>query len=45
MTPTIALKEVEYEQPLADSEGAICSTKHAWARVPPEPSQAERAEL
>ncbi len=45
MTPTIALKEVEYEQPLADAEGAVCSTKHAWARVPPEPSQAERAEL
>ena len=25
--------------------GAVCSTKHAWARVPPEPSQAERAAL
>ena len=45
MPPTIALKEVEYEQPLSDAEGAVCSTKHAWARVPPEPSQDERAAL
>ena len=36
-----ALKDVEYEQP----EGATCSTRHAWARVPAEPSPAERAEL
>ncbi len=35
------LKDVEYEQP----EGDVCSTRHAWARVPAEPSQAERAEL
>ncbi len=40
MNTTIAIKEVEYEQP----EGsAVCSTKYAWARVPPELSQAERA--
>ena len=37
--------DVEYEQPLDTEEGAVCSTKHAWARVPPEPSQAERAAL
>ena len=37
--------DVEYEQPLDTEEGAVCSTKHAWARVPPEPSQAERDAL
>ncbi len=37
---TIAIKEVEYEQP----EGSdTCSTKFAWARVPAELSQDERA--
>jgi quinolinate synthase len=30
--------DVEYEQP-------ACATRHAWARVPAEPSPAERAEL
>ena len=39
---TIALKEVDYEQP---AEGGVCATKHAWARVPPEPSPTERAAL
>ena len=34
--------DVEYEQP---AEGAACSTRHAWARVPPEPSLPERAAL
>ena len=39
-TRTIDIKQVEYEQP----EGsAVCSTKYAWARVPPELSQDERA--
>ena len=33
--------DVEYEQP----EGAVCSTHHAWARVPIEPSSTERAAL
>ena len=33
--------DVEYEQPAQD--GGVCSTHHAWARVPPEPSAAERA--
>ena len=38
---------VDYEQPdLAGSgESVSCSTHHAWARVPVEPTQAERAEL
>ena len=39
---TIALKQVEYEQP---EGGAACSTQHAWARVPPEPTAPERAAL
>ncbi|QIL45142.1 quinolinate synthase NadA [Acidovorax sp. HDW3] len=39
---TVAIKQVEYEQPEA---GAVCSTRHAWARVPPEPSPSERAQL
>ena len=44
---TSALKEVDYEQPQAESAagGAVCATKHAWARVPEEPGQAERAVL
>lgn len=49
-TPTI---DVEYEQPDPDAAGttagsaapAICSTHHAWARVPIEPSPDERAAL
>ncbi|MBC7215813.1 MAG: quinolinate synthase NadA [Burkholderiaceae bacterium] len=40
------LKDVEYEQPVDRLEGGpVCSTKHAWARVPPEPDPAERAAL
>ena len=44
---TIALNriDVEYEQPDEAAAGSVCSTKHAWARVPPEPTQAERAAL
>lgn len=34
---------VEYEQPLA--AGGACSTRQAWAHVPPEPAPAERAAL
>ncbi|MDD2920159.1 quinolinate synthase NadA [Rhodoferax sp.] len=41
----MAVKEVDYEQPQADVSGAVCATKHAWARVPEEPSQTERAAL
>ncbi len=42
MSTTITLKEVDYEQP---EGGTVCSTKHAWARVPAELSQDERAAL
>ncbi|MBG6077210.1 quinolinate synthase NadA [Polaromonas sp. CG_9.11] len=43
--PTSAMSRinVDYEQPLPES--ASCATQHAWARVPVEPSQAERAVL
>ncbi|MET1115716.1 MAG: quinolinate synthase NadA [Comamonas sp.] len=39
----MALMEVEYEQPV--DAGGACATRHAWARVPPEPAPAERAAL
>ena len=32
--------DVDYEQP-AMLQGAVCDTRHAWARVPPEPSPDE----
>jgi quinolinate synthase len=35
--------DIEYEQPTADT--ASCSTQHAWAKVPVEPSPNERAAL
>ena len=37
--------DVEYEQPGEAASGAVCSTQHAWARVPPEPTADERAAL
>ena len=37
----IPIKDIEYEQP----DGEVCSTRHAWARVPVEPSATERAAL
>ena len=48
MTATLnTLMDVEYEQPLqeAATNGGVCATKHAWARVPVEPSPTERAAL
>lgn len=44
MAPVI---RVDYEQPDApgSTSAAICGTHQAWARVPTEPSQAERASL
>ena len=40
------LIDVEYEQPeTVQGDGAVCSTHHAWARVPAEPGPAERAAL
>jgi quinolinate synthase len=41
MSAVIPIIDVEYDQPA----GATCDTRHAWARVPPEPSPAERAQL
>lgn len=42
MNPVIAIKEIEYEQPREGTDGS-CSTKYAWARVPTELTQDERA--
>ena len=36
---TTMMMEVEYEQPV---QGATCAPRHAWARVPVEPSPSER---
>ncbi len=41
----LSLKEIDYEQPQGDGSNAVCATRHAWARVPAEPSAAERATL
>jgi len=41
----IPLRDVEYDQPDMLHAGGVCSTHHAWARVPAEPGPAERAEL
>src|SRR4051794_38324976 len=38
----IPIKDIEYEHPLS---GSTCDTRHAWARVPVEPSPAERIAL
>ena len=42
-----AVMDVEYEQPQQDAmhSAGVCATKHAWARVPVEPSPPERAAL
>lgn len=42
-----AMRDVEYEQPQQDAmhNAGVCATKHAWARVPVEPSPPERAAL
>jgi quinolinate synthase len=42
MSAVIPIFDVEYEHPLP---GNTCDTKHAWARVPVEPSAEERAAL
>ncbi|MDP3759198.1 MAG: quinolinate synthase NadA [Ramlibacter sp.] len=42
----IPIKDVEYEHPIpGEPSGNTCDTKHAWARVPAEPSASERAAL
>jgi quinolinate synthase len=47
MMQTIATIAVDYEQPDTSTPGEadVCSTRHAWARVPVEPTQMERAAL
>jgi len=43
---TSAVISVDYEQPVpAPVSGTVCDTRHAWARVPPEPAPAEREAL
>lgn len=42
MSAVIPIKDVEYEHPLP---GSACDTRHAWARVPLEPSPEERIAL
>ena len=44
---TKIMMDVEYEQPVPDAtaSGSLCTTKHAWARVPAEPGPAERTAL
>ncbi|MBI2772031.1 MAG: quinolinate synthase NadA [Burkholderiales bacterium] len=44
MSAVIPIFDVEYEQP-RESSGTVCDTKFAWARVPVEPSQEQRAAL
>ena len=45
-TPSATIA-VDYEQPETDLPGVagVCSTRHAWARVPVEPPPAERVAL
>ena len=45
MQSTLSRIAVDYEQPLTAAPGGACATRHAWARVPAEPSPAERAAL
>ena len=47
MSSVLSRIKVDYEQPesAVSGESAACSTHQAWARVPVEPTQAERAAL
>ena len=47
MSSVLSRINVDYEQPevAASGESGVCATRHAWARVPVEPSQTERAAL
>jgi quinolinate synthase len=40
-----AIIPIQFDMPEASAEGQTCSTHHAWAKVPPEPTAAERAAL
>jgi len=47
MNATLSRINVDCDRPLMTASGAAatCTTRHAWARVPVEPTQAERAAL
>jgi quinolinate synthase len=47
MSSVLSRINVDYEQPevAPSGESGVCATRHAWARVPVEPSQTERAAL
>ncbi|MEP6588339.1 MAG: quinolinate synthase NadA, partial [Polaromonas sp.] len=47
MSSVISRINVDYEQPevAVSGESGVCATRHAWARVPVEPTQPERAAL
>ncbi|MDD5030825.1 MAG: quinolinate synthase NadA [Rhodoferax sp.] len=50
MRSSSTIKTVDYEQPqrtldALQTAGAVCATRHAWARVPQEPTAVERAAL
>lgn len=45
MRPMTYQIRVEYEQPAPGLPGDSCSTSQAWARVPPQPSRAQRDQL
>jgi quinolinate synthase len=45
MSAVIPIYDVEYEHPLPGDTGTSCDTRHAWARIPQEPSPDERAAL
>jgi quinolinate synthase len=46
MTMEATLIRVDYEEPASSEAGsAVCDTRHAWARVAPEPAPVERADL
>ena len=46
MSSVLSRIKVEYEQPrIAEAGESACSTRHAWARVPVEPTPPERAAL
>ena len=46
-TQSDPLIDIEYDQPQQDAtqHADVCATRHAWARVPPEPAPLERAAL
>ncbi|HEX5486596.1 MAG TPA: quinolinate synthase NadA, partial [Limnobacter sp.] len=45
MSLDAALKPVEFDLPVFTQPTTSCGVSHAWAKVPEQPSAAERAEL